>query len=270
MRIKKFYCNSGNATFPFERIQEAFIEQGTGARHSVASGDNTVFFLDNIGRIMRVSAGYSPQVISTRHIEDEISDLSLFSDAIGFFYIQKGHGFYVLTFPTGDITWVYDVSTQTWHKRKSYPIDTDGEESRWRANCYAFFEGMHIVGDWQNGKLYELDFDTYTDDTNTLRRYVDFPVIGDGENKVRHNKIQVDFEMGTGITTGQGSDPQAMLQWSDDNGKTWSNELWVTIGAMGKYGASAIWRRLGASKRRIYRVGVSDPIKVVITGAYLN
>ena len=261
------YYNAGYSDFPFEH--RTFIEQGIGAPHSFAAWGGIKYFLNKHGVVMAIS-GYSPQPISPKYVAAEIAGLSTFSDAIGFIYTQEGHTFYVLTFPTGDVTWVYDISTQSGHKRKSWPLHNDGTEGRWRANCYAYFDNKHIVGDWQYGQLYELDLDTYTDNGETIRRYVDFPAIGDGDKKIRHNKLKVDFEMGVGLTTGQGDDPQAMLQWSDDGGKTWGNEIWVTMGAMGKYKASAIWRRLGASKRRIYRLGVSDPVKCVITGAFLN
>lgn len=67
-----------------------------------------------------------------------------------------------------------------------------------------------------------------------------------------------------------GVDPKAMLQWSDDGGHTWSNEHWVSIGKIGEYKRRAIWRRLGSSRDRIYKVTISDPVKVVMLGAYLE
>ena len=241
--------------------------EGIGAAHSIAAGDNTVFFIDRTGRVMRIS-GYNAQPISSRKLEAEIAELSTFSDAIGFYYTHQGHGFYVINFPDGDMTRAFDVTTQQWHKRRSYPINPDGSEGRWRANCYAFFDGKHIVGDWETGKLYELDFDTYTDNSETLRRFVDFPAIGNGKDRIRHNKLEVMFEGGVGLVGGD--NPQAVLRWSDDGGKTWSNQLWTGIGELGDYTTRAIWRRLGASRRRIYRISVTDAVKVIITSAHLN
>jgi len=263
LSIQPFY----NSVDGFQVKQGASLTEGIGAAHSIAAGDNTIFFLDKNGLVRRIS-GYRSQPISSRAIEKEINRLATFSDAIGFYYSQEGHGFYVLTLPTGDITWVFDVSTTMWHKRRSYPINPDGTEGRWRANCYAYFAGKHIVGDWQYGKLYELDFDTYTDNSETIRCFVDFPAIGNGKDRIRHNKLEVMFEGGVGLVGGD--DPQAVLRWSDDGGKTWSNQLWVGIGKIGDYTNRAIWRRLGASARRIYRIMVSDSVKVIITEAHLN
>ena len=82
--------------------------------------------------------------------------------------------------------------------------------------------------------------------------------------------MQIQFQPGVGLSTGQGKNPQAMLRWSNDGGSTWSNEHWVSIGKIGKYQNRAIWRRLGWSRDRIFEVSVSDPIKAVIVSANLK
>ena len=84
---------------------------------------------------------------------------------------------------------------------------------------------------------------------------------------MRNFSIQVDFETGVGTQSGQGVNPQAMLQWSNDGARTWSNEHWASFGAIGKYKTRARWRRLGRARDRVYRLVVSDPCKVVILGA---
>jgi len=75
-----------------------------------------------------------------------------------------------------------------------------------------------------------------------------------------------------GVLTGQGSDPQVMLRFSDDGGHTWSNEKWTGMGAIGAYQRRAIWRRLGMTVKlrdRVYEVSGTDPVKIVILGAEL-
>jgi hypothetical protein len=78
------------------------------------------------------------------------------------------------------------------------------------------------------------------------------------------------MERGVGLTTGQGSDPQAMLQWSDDGGYTWSNEHWVDVGAKGQYSTRVKWNALGSSRDRVFRFVISDPVKCVLIGATVN
>ena len=76
----------------------------------------------------------------------------------------------------------------------------------------------------------------------------------------------------SGTADGQGSDPEAMLRWSDDGGHTWSSEHWTKMGKIGQYGFRAFWRRLGMTLKlrdRVYEVSGTDPVKIVITGANL-
>lgn len=263
------FYNSGNADFPFERVPGAFLEVGIGAVNSAFKEDNTVFWLDHRGFVIR-AVGYAPKIISTRHIEFQIAQYATTSDAVGLAHTYKGHTFYVLTFPAERVTWVYDTATQLWHERASFPRDRRGNYHRWRANCYAQFAGKHIVGDFENGKLYELDRDTYKDNGEVIPRIRAAQVIHKDRRRLFFNLLEIEFEAGVGLVTGQGSDPQVMLEWSDDGGHTWSNEHWVTIGKIGAYKNRARWKRMGRSRNRIYRVTVTDPVKTVMIGAYLD
>jgi len=263
------WYNSGAADFPFERVSGVFIQQGLGARDSVVQLDNSIFWLSNRWQVIRAD-GYSPRIVSTRHIDYIISTYTVKSDAIGFSYYQDGHAFYVLTFPSAGRTWVYDASTNYWHQRRSYPVTWDGDEGRHRANCYAFFNNKHIIGDFEDGKLYEWDMDTYTDGGEVIRRIRRAPVIHSDRKLIFFNQFEIDFEGGVGLTTGQGSDPQVMLRWSDDNGHTFGHEHWSSIGKIGEYNQRAIWRRLGRSRNRVFEATVSDPVKVVMINAHLE
>lgn len=82
------------------------------------------------------------------------------------------------------------------------------------------------------------------------------------------SNFQLDIEAGVGLTTGQGSDPVAMLSWSDDGGHTWSNERWLHFGKIGEYTKRAMLRgSVGRSRDRIWKVVISDPVPVRILQA---
>ena len=83
-------------------------------------------------------------------------------------------------------------------------------------------------------------------------------------------RVKADMQTGVGITTGQGSDPQVMMQYSDDGGKTWSFELWGTIGQIGQYFTILDWRRLGRSKQRIFRFKITDPVQRAFLGLWMD
>jgi hypothetical protein len=85
-----------------------------------------------------------------------------------------------------------------------------------------------------------------------------------------HHLFQLDIETGVGLTVGQGSDPVVVLRWSNDGGHTWSNERTGHIGVQGAYDQRVLWNRLGHARDRVYEVSGTDPVKIVITGAYLD
>ena len=64
--------------------------------------------------------------------------------------------------------------------------------------------------------------------------------------------------------------PRIMLQYSDDGGHTWSEELWMSAGEEGQYAWRAVWRRLGKSRDRVWRVAMSDPVPWQLLDAYVQ
>ena len=262
------YYNSGDADFPFERLPGAFLELGIGAQDSLAKGDLSLWWLTDQVELVR-SKGYSAQKVSTETVEYQWSLYERIDDAKGFFYTEAGHKFYQITFPTANKTWVYDVATGFLHERKSYQAAVT-PPGRHRANCHVWFDNKNIVGDYENGKLYELDMDTFTDNGQMIRRVRAAQSISEERLNIFYHRFEVEFEAGVGMVVGAGVNPQAVLDWSDDGAKTWSNELWADIGRIGEYQARVKWNRLGRARSRVFRVVISDPVKVVIVAAYID
>lgn len=269
------WYDSGGVDFPLSRIQGAFLEIGCQAPYSVAKLDSSLFWLGSDARgngIVYRANGYTGQRVSTHAVEFAIQNYSTISDAIGYTYQQEGHSFYVLIFPTADKTWVYDVSTGMWHERASF---SNGSFHRDISNCQMNFNNEIIVGDYQTGNLYALDLNTYDDNGAILKWLRSWRALGPGQNNLKRSaqhSLQLDCESGVGLNTGQGSDPQAVLRWSDDGGHTWSNEHNRSMGKIGEYGRRVIWRRLGMTTKlrdRVYEVSGTDPVKIAIMGAEL-
>jgi hypothetical protein len=267
------FFNSGNSDFPFERINGAFIEQGCAAKFSPAKMDNTVYWLtaDERGQgTVQRAQGYSPQRVSTHAIEYALGQMPRIDDAVAYTYQQEGHSFYVLNFPTAQKTWVYDAAVNLWHERAWLdPVSSVLKQDR--AICQMAFAGETIVGDWETGNLYVLDLDYFTDNGALIPRIRSCPHISSPDYKQQFfASLHVDMQAGVGLTTGQGSDPKAMLQWSTDGGYSWSNELWASIGKIGERRARVKWRRLGRSRDRVFRVTITDPVRVAIIGASVH
>lgn len=348
------FWNSGNQDFPFERIQGGMIEMGIGAAASAVKINGVFYWLSDKQRVVR-NVGYQVQVISTPTIDYQIATYGDVSDAQGYSCVIEGHIWYVLIFPAAGKTLVFDLTTEYWFEWESYYNKDDTIPfSRHRSNCCMRLGNKEIVGDYENGTLYELDMDTYTDNGEIIRRIRTSQFINKDRLRVQYHSFEIEFEAGvglgtetamttegtitiaspavvtalghgmevgadftfsttdalpTGITAGttyyvisegltedtfefsdedggaainttgtQSGDhtinwtkavpPHACLDWSDDGGHTFGNEHWKSIGNIGEYKNRAIWRRLGQARSRIFRVTISEPVKVVILGAY--
>lgn len=264
------WINTGQAGFPYARNgNSASIEVGIAAPYSAAKLDNTVFWLGRDERgagIVYRANGYTPQRVSDYGVETAIQGYIkagiTIADATAYAYQESGHAFYVLSFPTADATWTYDCATQSWHERQ-YRDPATNLPHRDRASVHAFYQGVQLLGDWQNNVLYRQSEDVYTDNGDPILRLRSTVPIADGAGLFFQyfSRLQIDFDPGVGITgTGQGSDPQVMLRWSDNGGKSWGNYHTGGIGKIGEFLHRTFWTRLGRARSRCWEVSWTDPI----------
>ncbi|WP_436872666.1 packaged DNA stabilization protein [Acinetobacter haemolyticus] len=193
------YYSSGSQTSPYARLSGGAMAFGCTAPDSIVALATGVIWLSLSefgGHQIVMSGGGVPERISTHAIEEEIASYIKTSDAIAYAYQQEGHVFYVISFPSASTTFCFDVSTGLWHQR-SY-ASQQGLHERHRSQHHAFFNGIHIVGDYKNGKLYQLDKQTYTDDGDLiLRERTAQAVITDGK-LTRFNNLEIVCEVGFG------------------------------------------------------------------------
>lgn len=263
------WVDVGAFPFPFQRIPGTSSQHGLAAKNSISRLGNAFAYVSQDTRgqgIIVVMNGYAPQEISTHAVTNTLAGQTI-SDAVAFTYQIESHEFYVVTFPTIDLTWVYDASTQLWHKWLS--VDSFNVYHRHRANCQTLFNGQVLVGDFENGSIYQLDNQTYTDAGNTIRRLRRCPHLVSDFFQQFFDRLQIQLQPGVGLVLGQGQDPQVMMRMSNDGGSTWGNEHWHTIGKIGRYQNRVIWRRLGSARDRVFEIVVTDPIKAVIISADL-
>jgi len=256
------WYNSGAAAFPFSRNPGAFVEKGCGAPYSVAKQNNTVYFVGSDLIVYKMD-GYTPVRIST-HIVEESLQFSRLSDAFAYVYEEEGHLFYVLTIPEINMTWAYDITTAAWHIKRSSKF------IRHQSNTSIFFDSKTLVGDYQSGKIFDMTRKVYEDDGEPIIREIALPTISKGRERLSINSFELDMESGVGLTTGQGSDPKAMLEVSKDGGKTWGNTKFANIGKRGDYFTRVKWNRFGLGRQFVFKINISDPIPLDIGGAFIE
>ncbi len=268
------FQNSGAASgFIFKPIRQANQVYGIAARDSVASLDNTLYWLGRhkTGQISVFRAsGYQPKKVSTPALEYHWASYPDTSKAFAISMFFKGHSWYVLTFPEADHglgrTFVYSSEYNMWWEWGEWRPHID-DYSKFPMVAHAFFAGKHIIFD-VNGDMHELDDDIYTFNGETIVSERWTPAIHESRRRIFHRRLQVDMDVGHGDP--DGDLPRLRVSASDDGGKTWNNWRDADIGYVGETTARARVIGLGSAFDRVYRLQYSSPNKRIMIGGWLE
>jgi hypothetical protein len=267
------WINAGTFPFPFAVIPGTSIQHGLQAQNTIARLGEGIAFLakDDRGFATVVIWGATfaqPLRISTFAIENAIQGYAVTDDAIAYSYAQSGHEFYMLTFPSADVTWCYDLATQMWHRRAWR--DQNNVLHRHRSNCAVAFNGANLVGDWENGKVYEFSTSVYTDDGNPIPCIRRCAASHDG------SQAPVFLEPADSVPArgrdsgrarlGPGVHPALVERWGLHDGERPSPEARQGRAVPRR----AIKRRLGYARDRVFEVEVTDPVYRVVVSADLT
>lgn len=268
----EIFQNIGGADFPFQRILGANIQKGVHARFSIREFDNTFVFAgggDNeLTSIWKVVGSSAVTKISTDAIDNAIQEFTEeeIANSFAYDYSQEGHFFVAFTFESTSIpskTFVYDATASSqsgihvWHEQQSGVTD-----NRRRINSVVKAYGKLIVGDQIDGRVGELDL-------NTFEEYGE-PFVWDWRSSpfqqqgisIFNSEVELFMESGVGLTTGQGSNPIVNYSKSDNGGRTFSDATTRNYGKIGRYRQRTIWRKQGRIPvSRTIRFFGSDPVK---------
>lgn len=247
------WWNSGSGNPPFDRMEGAIIQIGLGAINSVANNERFMFFLGNDCQVYALQ-GSTTRAISTDALARELSGYNTISDAVGWCFTIGGKSLYCLTFPTENKTFVYPEGGE-WFEWGH------GISGRSLASSYCFAFRKHLIADYRNGNIYELDDNTYTDNLESIIRVRDTGPLHGGlfnfpGKTLTMNSFELILEGGNGNVSCV--NPTVMLSFSDDGGRTFSTEMWASTGSSGNYMWKCNWNALGSFESRILRVRTSD------------
>lgn len=246
--------------FPFQRAANGFIELGALNGKTPAKIDNSLLWVASDYTVRRLE-GYTPVRVSTHAVEQWLKTVTVAS-LRGYTYTLDGHLYYLLTATEG--AWQFDITTQLWHERLTY------DEATWGWGNPVQFAGKVLVGSTTSNVIAEISPTTYADLGETQRMEWTYqPIYFDGR-RMFHDSLELTCEVGVGLTSGQGSSPEVMLEISDDAGRTWQALPNRSLGAIGQYATKVTWHGLGSAYQRVYRLAVSDPVKVAVTDAVLT
>lgn len=275
------WYNAGGQFFPFQRLVGTMLQVGCKATGSIArfssEGNDSLIWFGRSERgenIVIRTKGFGAEVVSTPAVSDAIAKYTMTSDAIGYTYQEDGHQFYVLTFPTADRTWCFDGSVPleyAWHQRPSYDPYAQAQH-RHRSNCYMNFAGMRVVGDYQNGCLYQMTRAAYTDAGWPLLARRRSPYVWGKENRERvfMASLQLDFTPGVGTASGLGANPVANLRIAHDGPTSFGQQWPLPMGAIGNVKNRCMMRRLAMGRNNLFELEVIAPVNRDLVGATLK
>lgn len=266
-RTTESWSDVGAAPFPFNRMPATSMGYGCAAVNSIAEFGDMGLAMLAAGRygspipVLLMPEGYRP--IGDDNLIANLEGYATVADAIGASYMIQGRRFYQLNFKSAGHTWVWDSESQVWCEYTSF---LNGVETNFVGGLSEQFFGQTIMADINDGHIYILDSDTYTDADRPIIHHLISQHLFQSDKQQVLNSVQFDMEEGDGLPLGQGSNPLIVLRVSRDKGRTWSTPMTAQIGAQGLYQTRAIFRRLGRARDLTLWLMHSDPTKFVLTG----
>lgn len=271
-QISQIFDNTGNADFPYEADPAGILNYGcVGAFAAIAPSNGFVSVAsDKNGNGIVVDE--SGRKISSLSVDLALQGYSTLADVIACTFQFHGHEFVQITFPTAKATHRYDLTTGLWHQAE-YWNQMSGEWNAHLGLFHSFAFSKHLMGSRISGKIYELSGTVYTDAGDLIRRLRRSPHIRNNQLRVFYNWLEVVMQVGVGlnvISSARGYDPQLVLRYSDDGGRTWSQDIQTSVGKVGEYGTRVIFNNLGSAHDRVFEIEFSDIVPCRITAGFVN
>lgn len=262
----EFWQDIGTTPLAYQRISGTTQSWGLAAVASRAVLLNTEIFLGQNpqGHVqILMLEGYTPTRVSTTDIENIINSFSTYTDAVALTYMLDGHAMYQLTFPTGDRSFLYDATTQLWQEVQTGVAEFGRHFARYGVS----FNFENYVSDETTGNIYRLVQTAYTDNGALIKRQLRTRHVRMDGNVFGIAELLIDIDTGEGLQSGQGSNPQMMIQVSKDGGRTFGPERSVSMGQIGQYRTPRlISRRWGMARDFVWQLTVTDPVPFVVAG----
>jgi hypothetical protein len=246
---------------PFSPIQGAFSEGGIEAPYSVVVADNTVFALCVIAgaRVVVKLQGRAP-VVCSEAIARVLADMPYVGDAIGDLVSVGGMAIYLLSFPTAKQTWAYDYKNDVWTRWGYYRVD-EHEQFIGQHSCFVKPWNKHLIMSRVDGKIYELDRNTFDDAGVNM---VSFRRTGWINHGTYNRKICDQFYIK--CKAGMGDIGTLLVRWRDEGKEEWSSFMEVTLSPIGQRDFTAKMNRMGMYRSRQYEFRLSDGVDLVLVG----
>lgn len=258
-KTTEIWQNVGASPVPFNRAH--IWQYGTCAKYSIILADNSVLFIDQDRRILRISGRELVRV--SEAIEEELSTYEIISDCVTSSFSWNGSTHVLFVFPAERKTWSIDLRNNQWTEWRGFSIDWD----RPRINCSYYSQDTRecFAGDFATGRIWKFSDTIKTDADGIFKRSRKFSQIDQGSSvkkQVRVLRINMKRDVATSYT--DFANPKIEIRWRDD-GKFWTNWKQISLGEIGEKKRFVDVHRLGLYRTRQYEIQCSDPVELNIT-----
>lgn len=271
------WIGTGAADFYFQQVQGTFINHGCIAPDTAVTTDVIGFWLmqDLQGKnIIVQTQGYDIKEVSTPYLVSQFNTYDTTADAVSMILQTEDHAFFIIAFPTANVTWAMELTTGYWFQLGKWNTETN-QFDRYRANncCFAF--GKILIGDYSDGRVFSLNAELATDDGDNMKFLRTFlHMVGPEFNRVIYKNASANIQPGTSTkpveSTDEDDEPDIYLRYSDDRGRTFSDPIPQSMGREGEYLTDPQWNRLGMARDRIFELSWNGPVITSLNGAFVE
>lgn len=242
------FATTGDAAVPFVRIDGSSINRGLKDRDSVCQLDNTLFFVGEDNIVYRLDS--VPTRVSDHGIEERIQASAT---AKAFTCTWQGHTFMVLGLDSETLV-----------------LDVSGGWATWEYDGGAFPSLGHYDGENTyvcGTKIWLLD-EVADDDGVAMERV--FTAVLATEAPMICDRLEI--QLSPGVTSVADEPATILMRWSDDQGRTWTDNKQASSGFGGEYRKRVQYRRLGMADApgRLFEISQTDPVLIRYSGCELN
>lgn len=291
--ISEVWYPTNQATdFPFARDSNSTISFGCSSTTSLQAGaiqvkslyrifpdvENAVIWVgawpQGTPKVIMSSMG-TTSVISDEATEYKIQQLSTVSDARGILLSINGMTFYILTFPTGNLSLLYNFDQKMWTELQML------DENFYFASCHAIFNNTNYLGSFHGATLSKMDNSLCSNDADAIHCVRITPIFNlPSYERLSISRLEIEARSGTGLATAPltsaltydtfNLEPQIFCSHSLDGGYHFSQPREVTSGAVGEAQWKIFWQGFPVSARHVFKIESFNATKTIWLNAFVT
>lgn len=241
---------------PFSPTPGGFSDTGSIAPFSPVKTETSLVWLNSERRFSETTSGEIKTIVCP--FDREIARFSDPTDCFSYYMNIGGKPFVLFNFPSDNRTFAYNLLQSSWVELSLYN-STGMSDDRFLGESYLYSPtwGVQLVGSRQESKIYFMSND-YKDDAGQVIRvkkvtgHIDYGTTA----QKRCKRLRLRLKRGEGLA---GSDAKLLLRWNDDN-KGWTNQVEVSLGAVGDNEIVREVPARGIYRTRQYEFLVTDSV----------